>query len=262
VRPLIDLPDRSTKPRSVGLTHVLDSGLSIAQVEGLLEVAGDCVDIVKLGWGTAVVTANLEPKLERYRSHGIPVVLGGTLTEVAIAQDRLDQLVAWLHELEIKHIEVSDGTIVLEHERKLELIRQLAQEFTVLSEVGAKDNARYMAPYRWVEQIQTELEAGAWKVIAEARESGTAGIARPNGEVRMGLVDEVAHAVDPVNIVFETPQRAQQVWFVKRFGTNVNVGNIQPTDVVSLETIRLGLRSDTVGIDGRPNTAVSDPDQD
>ena len=247
---LLDLPDRSSKPRELGLTHVLDKGLAVTEIDGLIEVAGASVDLVKLGWGTAMVTGNLAAKLERYRQHSIPVVLGGTLTEVAIAQRRLDQLIAWLHELSISHVEVSDGTITLDHGRKLELIELLARDFTVLSEVGSKDDARIMAPYRWVEQIEQELEAGAWKVIAEARESGTAGIFRPDGEVRMGLIDEIAHAIEPGRVLFEAPQKDQQVWFVRRFGPNVNLGNIAPSDVLSLETIRLGLRSDTVGIGG------------
>jgi phosphosulfolactate synthase len=247
---LLDLPERPQKPRERGITHVLDRGLSIAEVDGLIEVAGAAVDLVKLGWGTALVTGNLVPKLERYREHGIPVVLGGTLTELAIAQDRVEALVAWLHELGIEHVEISDGTIVIEHERKLALIERMAREFTVLSEVGAKDNERIMAPYRWVEQIQRELEAGAWKVIAEARESGTAGIFRPDGEVRMGLIDEIVHAIEPDKILFEAPQKDQQVWFVRQFGTNVNLGNIPPAEVLSLETIRLGIRADTVGAVG------------
>jgi phosphosulfolactate synthase len=247
---LLDLPDRSSKPRELGLTHVLDKGLAVAEIDGLIEVAGASVDLVKLGWGTAMVTGNLTAKLERYRQHSIPVVLGGTLTEVAIAQRRLDQLIAWLHELSISHVEVSDGTITLDHGRKLELIERLARDFIVLSEVGSKDDARIMAPYRWVEQIEQELQAGAWKVIAEARESGTAGIFRPDGEVRMGLIDEIAHAIEPGRVLFEAPQKDQQVWFVRRFGPNVNLGNIAPSDVLSLETIRLGLRSDTVGIGG------------
>ena len=250
---LLDLPERPTKPRQRGITHVLDRGLSIADVDGLIEVAGDAVDLVKLGWGTALVTGNLLAKLARYRAHGIPVVLGGTLTELAIIQDRLDRLVAWLHELGIEHVEISDGTIVMEHEDKLALIERMTREFTVLSEVGAKDNARIMAPYKWVEQIQQELEAGAWKVIAEARETGTAGIFRPDGEVRMGLIDEIVHAIEPDRILFEAPRKDQQVWFVRQFGTNVNLGNIPPADVLSLETIRLGLRSDTVSLDPSPH---------
>jgi phosphosulfolactate synthase len=244
---LLDLPERSAKPRQQGITHVLDRGLSLAGVDGMIEVAGGSVDLVKLGWGTALATANLEPKLERYRTHGIPVVLGGTLTELAIAQNRVERLISWIGELGLEYVEVSDGTIALEHERKLELIERLAKEFVVLSEVGSKDDTEIMAPYRWVEQIEQELGAGAWKVIAEARESGTVGLFRHDGEVRMGLVDEIAHAIDHTRILFEAPQKDQQVWFVRRFGANVNLGNIPPDDVLSLETIRLGLRFDTAG---------------
>jgi phosphosulfolactate synthase len=224
-----------------------DRGLSLAQVDGLVEVAGASVDIVKLGWGTALATGNLEPKLERLRAHGIPVVLGGTLTELAITQGRVDGLVNWLRELGIDHVEVSDGTITIEPAEKCDLVRHLASEgFTVLSEVGSKDARTIMAPYKWVEQIEAELEAGAWKVIAEARESGTAGIFRADGEVRMGLIDEIAHAIDPSRLLFEAPQKDQQVWFIERFGPEVNLGNIAPDDVLSLETLRLGLRSDTM----------------
>jgi phosphosulfolactate synthase len=246
---LLNLPERAAKPRQQGLTHILDRGLSVAEVDGLVEVAGDYIDIAKLGWGTAVATGNLDAKLARYREHGIPVIFGGTLTELAIAQDRLDRLVAWLHELELEHIEVSDGTITLEHERKLELIERLAKEFTVFSEVGSKDNTRIMAPFRWVEQIQSELDAGAWKVIAEARESGSVGIFRHDGEVRMGLIDEIAHAIPPEKILFEAPRKDQQVWFIRRFGPDVNLGNIIPEETLSLETMRVGLRSDTAVVD-------------
>jgi phosphosulfolactate synthase len=242
----LDLPERRPKPRDRGLTHVLDKGLSTAEVDGLMEVAGDAVDIVKLGWGTALVTANLDAKLARYRAHDVPVVLGGTLTEIALRDGRLEGLVAWLKELRLRHVEISDGTLALEPDRKREVIGALAKDFVVFSEVGSKDDEQIMAPYRWVEQIEQELEAGAWKVIAEARESGTAGIFRPDGEVRMGLIDEIAHGIDPNRMVFEAPQRAQQVWFLRRFGREVNLGNIAPADVLSLETLRLGLRSDTM----------------
>jgi len=244
----LDLPERSSKPRERGLTHVLDKGLSVAQVDGLVEVAGAFVDVVKLGWGTAVATANLRAKLDRYRAHGLPVVLGGTLTALAIAQGRVEGLVAWLKELQIAHVEVSDGTIALSHDDKLDLIRRLAQDFTVFSEVGSKDATVVMAPYRWVEQIEQELEAGAWKVIAEARETGTAGIYRPDGEPRMGLVDEIVHEVDQRAIVWEAPRKEQQVFFLKRFGSEVNLGNIPPDEVLGLETLRLGLRSDTADL--------------
>jgi len=242
----LDLPTRSSKPRERGVTHVLDSGLSLAQVDGLIEVAGASVDIVKLGWGTSLVTGNLRPKLARYAEHGIPVVLGGTLTELAIRQDRVDAMVDWIRELGLRHIEISDGTINLEPSRKRALIRRLAEEFTVLSEVGSKDAEKIMAPYVWVEQIEAELEAGAWKVIAEARESGTAGIYRGDGEVRTGLIDEIVHAIDPGRLIFEAPLKHQQVWLLDRLGAECSLGNIAPADVLSLETLRLGLRADTV----------------
>ena len=225
---------------------MIDRGLSIAEVDGLLEVAGACVDIVKLGWGTALVSANLQPKLERYAAHGIPVVLGGTLTELAIRQGRMEGLVDWLRELGLRHVEISDGTIALDPDYKRGLIERLSAEFVVLAEVGNKDADFIMAPYVWVEQIQRDLDAGAWKVITEARESGNAGIYRADGEPRTGLIDEIAHAIDPERLVFEAPLRPQQVWLLKRFGTECNLGNIAPDDVLSLETLRLGLRSDTV----------------
>jgi phosphosulfolactate synthase len=225
---------------------VIDTGLSVAEVAGLLEVAGSVVDVVKLGWGTALVSANLKPKLELYGERGIPVVLGGTLTELAIRQGRVEGLVAWLHELGLRHVEISDGTIAVEQDVKRELIQRLSREFTVLAEVGSKDTDFIMAPYVWVEQIERDLDAGAWKVIAEARESGTAGIYRATGEVRTGLIDEIVHAIEPDRLIFEAPRREQQVWLLKRFGTECNLGNIAPADVLSLETLRLGLRSDTV----------------
>jgi phosphosulfolactate synthase len=245
----LELPKRSGKPRDQGITHVLDRGLSVADIDGMVEVAGQAIDIVKLGWGTAIATGNLERKLERYRHHELPVVLGGTLTEVAISQGRLDRLIGWVRDLGLRHIEISDGTIALEHRRKLELIEQLAREFTVLSEVGSKDDTGAITPpYRWVEMMRAELAAGAWKVIAEGREAGTAGIFRPTGEVREGLIGEVVHEIAPGRIMFDAPLKHQQVWFLRRFGPEVNLSNIAADDVLGVETLRLGLRSDTLGI--------------
>jgi phosphosulfolactate synthase len=234
------------KPREHGITHVIDRGLSVAEVDGLLEVAGEAVDVVKLGWGTALVSANLKPKLERYAAHGVPVVLGGTLTELAIRQGRVDAMIAWLHELGLRHVEISDGTIEIEPAVKRDLIERLSREFTVFAEVGSKDADFIMAPYVWVDQIERDLDAGAWKVIAEARESGTAGIYRANGEVRTGLIDEIVHSIEKERLIFDAPLQKQQVWLLKQFGTECNLGNIAPADVLSLETLRLGLRSDTV----------------
>jgi phosphosulfolactate synthase len=245
----LELLQRSAKPREKGITHVIDRGLSVTDVDGLIEVAGAAIDIVKLGWGTALATQNLKPKLARYREHEIPVVLGGSLTELAIAQDRLEDLVEWVKHLGLRHFEISDGTILLEHGRKLELIERLARDFVVLSEVGSKDDTGAITPpYLWVEQMGQELEAGAWKVIAEGRESGTAGIFRPTGEVREGLINEIVHGIDPDSILFDAPRKHQQVWFVRRFGAEVNLGNIPPDEVLALETLRLGLRSDTMGV--------------
>jgi phosphosulfolactate synthase len=221
--------------------------MSVAEVDSLLEVASGIVDLVKLGWGTALVSPNLKQKLERYAAASVPVVLGGTLTEIAIRQGRVEGLIGWLRELGLRHVEVSDGTIAIEPEVKGHLIGTLAAGgFTVLSEVGSKDAEFIMPPYVWVEQIERDLAAGAWKVIAEARESGTAGIYRASGEVRTGLIEEIAHAVEPEQLIFEAPRREQQVWLLSHFGSECNLGNIAPADVLSLETLRLGLRSDTV----------------
>jgi len=252
MRDLLNLPERSHKPRSGGVTHVIDRGLSAADIDGMIEIAGEYVDIVKLGWGTALATGNLDGKLKRYRHHGIPVVLGGTLTELAISRGRLDELIAWVHELGLDYFEISDGTIALEHERKLELIERLAREFIVLSEVGSKDDTGAITPpYVWVQQMRAELAAGAWKVIAEGREGGTAGIFRPTREIREGLIGEIVHEIAPGQILFDAPRKEQQVWFVRRFGPEVNLSNIPAGEVLALETLRLGLRSDTLGTGGQ-----------
>jgi phosphosulfolactate synthase len=242
----LDVPSRSPKPRTKGLTHVIDKGLNLRDIEGLFDTAGDYVDVVKLGWGTSYVTRNLEKKIALYRSFDTPVVCGGTLFEAVVARDKLDEYRSWLLENRLSHVEVSDGTIDLPRERKLELIAELAQDFVVMSEVGSKDADVVYAPYQWVEWMKAELDAGAWKVITESRESGTAGIFRPTGEMRTGLIDEIVHEIDVGDIVFEAPTKASQAWFVRRFGPEVNLGNIPPEEVIPLETLRLGLRSDTL----------------
>jgi phosphosulfolactate synthase len=242
----LEVPARGPKPRTTGLTHVMDKGLNLREIEGLFDTAGEYVDVVKLGWGTSYVTRNLEKKIALYRSLETPVVCGGTLFEAAVARSRLDDYRSWLVENRISHVEVSDGTIDLEHDRKLELIAELARDFVVLSEVGSKDEEAVMAPYQWVEFMREELAAGAWKVITEGRESGTAGIFRPTGEIRMGLIDEIVHGIDLGDIIFEAPTKASQAWFVKTLGPEVNLGNIPPEEVIPLETLRLGLRADTL----------------
>jgi len=242
----LDLPARSAKPRTVGLTHVMDKGLNLRDIEGLFDTAGAYVDIVKFGWGTSYVTNNLEKKIALYRSFDTPVVCGGTLFEAVYARGKLDDFKTWLTHHRFSHVEISDGTLEIPRERKLELIVDFARDFTVLSEVGSKDSDVVFAPYQWVEWIQEELEAGSWKVITEAREGGTAGIFRPTGEMRTGLVDEIAHSIDVCDLIFEAPAKSAQAWFVKHFGPEVNLGNIAPEEVIPLETLRLGLRGDTL----------------
>src|SRR5213594_3661406 len=242
----LDLPARSPKPRSRGLTHVIDKGLNLRDIEGLFDTAGAYVDIVKLGWGTSYVTNNLEKKIALYRSFDTPVVCGGTLFEAAYAKGKTDEFKRWLLENRFAHVEISDGTLEMPRDQKLELIAEFAQDFTVLSEVGSKDIEVNYAPYLWVEWIKEELEAGSWKVITEGREGGTAGIFRPTGEMRTGLVDEIVHEIDFHALIFEAPTKASQAWFVKQFGPDVNLGNIPPEEVIALETLRLGLRGDTL----------------
>jgi len=242
----LGLPPRSPKPRASGLTHVIDKGLNLREIEGLFDTAGEYVDVVKLGWGTSYVTRNLEKKIALYRSFDTPVVCGGTLFEAVIARGKLDEYKRWLVEQRFSHVEISDGTIELPRERKLDLIAEFAGDFTVLSEVGSKDAEINYAPYLWVQWIKEELEAGAWKVITEGRETGTAGIFRPTGEMRTGLVDEIAHEIDVDDVLFEAPTKASQAWFVRQFGPEVNLGNIPPEEVIPLETLRLGLRADTL----------------
>ncbi len=243
---LNNLPYRTAKPRTNGITLVLDKGYSVRQAEDFCETSADHIDIVKLGWGTSYVTRNLEEKLEVYRNYGIPVYLGGTLFEAYVLRDQLDCYIRLMKKYDIRFVEVSNGTIWLSDQKKIDIIRQLSQDFTVLSEVGSKNPNDVIPPYKWVRMIERELEAGAWKVICEARESGNVGVFRPNGEVRSGLIDEIADQISPDHLIFEAPQKEQQVWFIRKFGSNVNLGNIQPMEVIPVETLRLGLRGDTL----------------
>lgn len=238
--------DLGLPARTNGLTHVMDKGLGPRAAEDFLDTAGDFVSIVKLGWGTSYVTRNLRAKLDVYRAAGKPVVIGGTFFEVVHVKDRVDDYKRWLTELGLTHVEISDGTIDMPREVKLAAIEDFARDFTVLSEVGSKDSEAIFAPYQWVEWIKAEKAAGAWKVITEARESGTAGIFRPTGEMRTGLVDEIVHEVAVDDLIFEAPAKSAQAWFVKHFGPEVNLGNIAPEEVIPLETLRLGLRGDTL----------------
>ncbi|EPR66543.1 phosphosulfolactate synthase [Cyclobacterium qasimii] len=242
---LNSIPFRTQKPRNTGYTMAMDKGLSLREVEDFLESNGDYVDIVKLGWATSYVTSKLKEKIDIYRSAGIPVYFGGTLFEAFIVRNQFDDYRRLLDKYKLSFVEVSDGSITLDHDEKCEYIRTLAKDVTVLSEVGSKDAAKIIPPYKWIDQMQKELSAGAWKVIGEAREGGTVGLFRDSGEVRQGLVEEILTQVPEEKILWEAPQKEQQVWFIKLLGTNVNLGNIAPNEIIPLETLRLGLRGDT-----------------
>jgi len=242
---LNNIPERTVKPRNDGFTMVMDKGLSTRQVEDFLEVSGMYTDIVKLGWATSFVTPNLSDKLKLYKQAGIPVYFGGTLFEAFIIRNQYDDYCRMLDTYKLEYAEVSDGSIIIPHEQKCEYIHKLSQRVTVISEVGSKDVQKIFAPYKWIQLMKAEQDAGAWKVIAEARESGNVGIYRDSGEVRQGLIDEILTQIPAENIIWEAPQKAQQVWFIKLLGANVNLGNIAPAELIPLETLRLGLRSDT-----------------
>jgi phosphosulfolactate synthase len=242
---LRDIPERTAKPRQNGLTMVMDKGLSLRQVDDFLEVAGTHTDIVKLGWCTSFVTPNLKEKLKLYRDAEIPVYFGGTLFEAFMIRGQFDDYRKVLDEFGMEFAEVSDGSVEIEHDVKCEYIRKLSTQVTVISEVGSKDEKKVFAPYKWIKLMKAEIEAGAWKVIAEAREGGNVGIYRDSGEVRQGLIDEILTQIPEETIIWEAPQKAQQVWFIELIGANVNLGNIAPSEVIPLETIRLGLRGDT-----------------
>ena len=242
---LNDIPERTAKPRQKGLTMVMDKGLSLRQVEDFIDVAGLHTDIVKLGWATSFVTPNLKEKLALYRSAGIPVYFGGTLFEAFAVRNQFEDYQRVLDNFGMEYAEVSDGSMDIAHDKKCEYISKLSSQVTVISEVGSKDAAKIFAPYKWIQLMKAEIEAGSWKVIAEAREGGNVGIYRGTGEVREGLVDEILTQIPDERIIWEAPQKEQQVWFIKLIGTNVNLGNIAPTEVIPLETIRLGLRGDT-----------------
>jgi len=242
---LNNIPVRSAKPREKGITMVMDKGLSVRQVEDFLSMNEPHTDIVKLGWATSYVTPNLTDKLNAYRQANVPFYFGGTLFESFVVRNQFDDYRRILDQYKMDYAEVSDGSIDIPHDKKCEYIRKLSEQVTVISEVGSKDDEKIIAPYRWIELIEAERQAGSWKVIAEARESGSVGIYRESGEVRQGLIDEILTRIPSESIIFEAPLKAQQVWFIKLLGANVNLGNIAPAEVIPLETIRLGLRGDT-----------------
>ena len=242
---LTQIPERHAKPRDHGLTMVMDKGLSFEEAKNFLSVAHPHVDIVKLGFGTAYVTPNLKEKIEIYQSYNIPVYFGGTLFEAFVVRNQFQDYINILEEFKINYIEVSDGSIDIPHAEKCGYIEKLTKYGTVLSEVGSKDAAHIIPPYKWIELMRAELEAGATYVIAEARESGNVGIYRGSGEVREGLVQEILTQIPEEKILWEAPQKAQQLYFIELVGCNVNLGNIAPSEVIPLEAMRIGLRGDT-----------------
>lgn len=239
------IPDRTQKPRKSGLTMMMDKGLSLKEVENFIEASGELTDIVKFGFGTAFVTNNLEEKIALYKSHNIRPYFGGTLFEAFYARGMFDEYLKLVDKFDLDLAEISDGSIIIPHDEKCELINKMAKDRTVLSEVGSKDSGILISPNRWIKMMSTELEAGSWKVIAEGRESGNVGVFRPNGTAHTFLINKIIAKIKPEDILWEAPKKNQQVWFIKLFGANVNLGNIAPNELIPLECLRLGLRGDT-----------------
>jgi len=245
---LSQIPARYTKPRTAGITMVMDKGLSVNEAKNFMSVSYPHVDILKLGFGTSFVTPNLREKLDVYRSYDIPVYFGGTLFEAFLIRNQFDDYIKVCQDYGIDYIEVSDGSINIPHAEKCGYIEKLTKFGTVLSEVGSKDAEHIIPPYKWIELMRSELNAGATYVIAEAREAGNVGIYRGSGEVREGLVQEILTQIPAEKIIWEAPQKAQQLYFIELIGCNVNLGNIAPTEVISLEAMRVGLRGDTFSL--------------
>jgi phosphosulfolactate synthase len=253
----LDLPARPSKPRRTGLTHVLDPGAGRVATADLLDSAAACIDIWKVGWGTAYVDPMLTPKLRLLGEHAVSVCLGGTLLEIAWAQGRAAECLAWAKEAGFSHVEVSRGTVAMSPRDKRELIRRAAADFVVLAEVGSKTPGEQLAARHWPVECRADLEAGASMVVTEGRQSGTVGTFDAAGRVRPDVVEAVVAAVGVDRIVFEAPRAAQQAWFIRRFGPSVSLGNIALTDVLAVETLRLGLRSDTAAVDRRENEGLA-----
>ncbi|MDP6909374.1 MAG: phosphosulfolactate synthase [Flavobacteriales bacterium] len=242
---LSHIPERTPKPRDSGLTMVMDKGLSLRQAEDLVSASDHLVDLVKLGFGSSYITKNLKEKIAIYQDAGIKVYLGGTLFEAFLIRGQFDDYRRLLNDLGLETAEVSDGSIELDHDKKCEIIHELSKEFKTLSEVGSKEAGIIIHPNKWKSMMKAELEAGSWKVIAEARESGNVGIYRPNGNAHVALIRKILEVIPSDKILWEAPIKSQQVWFIKLLGTNVNLGNISPAEIIPLETLRLGVRGDT-----------------
>jgi phosphosulfolactate synthase len=242
---LTQIPERTKQPRQYGLTMVMDKGLSLRDAESFISVGAPHTDIIKLGFGTSFVTPNLRAKIELYQQHNIPVYFGGTLFEAFVIRNQFDDYIAMCKDYNIDVIEVSDGSIVIPHTEKCGYIEKISKFAKVFSEVGSKDAAHIIPPYKWIEFMSAELSAGASYVIAEAREAGNVGIYRGSGEVREGLVQEILTKIPAEKILWEAPQKAQQLYFLELIGCNVNLGNIAPSEIIPLEAMRIGLRGDT-----------------
>lgn len=239
------IPERDEKPRKKGLTMVMDKGLSLQEAVNLCDSSGHLIDYIKLGFGTSLVSKNVQEKINVYKEHNIRVYFGGTLFESFIIRKMYDEYRDYVNKFHLDMVEVSDGCMHMEHDDKCEYIRKLSQEFTVISEVGSKEAEIIIAPNKWIKMMNKELQAGSVNVIAEARESGNVGIFRSNGSAHVVLVNKILSGVPADKILWEAPNKSQQVWFVKLLGADVNLGNIATNEVISLETIRLGLRGDT-----------------
>jgi phosphosulfolactate synthase len=239
------LPDRTTKPRQNGIAMVMDKGLSVREAEDFVESAGHLADFVKLGFGTSVVGNRGKEKVKVYQQANIKVYAGGTLFEAFVIRNMYDEYLRYIDQLGLDTIEVSDGSMMMDHDVKCEYIHDLSKKYTVLSEVGSKESGILIAPGKWIEMMQKELQAGDFKVIGEARESGNVGIYRATGKAHVALINKILAKVQADKLLWEAPLKAQQVWFIKNFGANVNLGNIAPAELIPLETLRLGLRGDT-----------------
>ena len=239
------IPSRSEKPRQKGLTMMMDKGLSLNEAANFVASSGYLTDLVKFGFGTAYVTNDLQKKLDLYREGNIKPYFGGTLFEAFYARGRFEDYLRLLDKYKLDTAEISDGSIIIPHDEKCELIHRMAKDYTVLSEVGSKDAGILISPGKWIKMMSTELEAGSWKVIAEGREAGNVGVFRPNGTAHTLLINRIIAKVAPDRILWEAPQKNQQVWFIKLFGAEVNLGNIGPNEMIPLECLRLGLRGDT-----------------
>lgn len=243
---LPNMPERPVQPRENGLTMVMDKGLSLREAEDLCDISAPYCDLIKLGFGTSIITNRLHEKIKLYKSAGLKPYFGGTLFEAFAVRNMMDDYRRFLEEYEMEMVEVSDGVMELDHDLKCEYIVSLSKDFTVLSEVGSKLKGKEISNEKWISFMQTELQAGAWKVIAEARESGNMGIYNDDGSANFELILAIKKALNPDDILWEAPLKNQQVWFIKLLGPNVNLGNIATNEIISLETLRLGLRGDTL----------------